>query len=213
MPLTWPSAGYLNKIKNHNEMKILKLNPKIALIASLISMVFLLQNCKKAAAVSPTKQPLVGAMVAYINDTAWIGTKIEARIAFNVADSSKSFYIYGVSGNKAIDLLAGQAHATNTPGFPLNNNNDSPVFDLSVQQTPGGVYLLDRSTVGTSSGASLFITAVDTVNQTISGTFSFPAFKNIYDSNGYVTSEKQFAEISSGKFTSVPYSYSVLNLN
>jgi hypothetical protein len=193
-------------------MKILKLSEKILFITTLISVVFLLQNCKKNTGVSPgsSTKPT---MVASINDSAWIATGISARIDYNVITLTKTFHIYGVSGNKAIDLMTSQNNAGNTPGFQVNNNNDYPVFDYLIQPGPDTAFYAERSTVGTASGGSLLITAVDSVNRTISGTFSFPAFKNIYDSNGYVISEKEFAKISSGKFNSVPYTFYLFNPN
>jgi hypothetical protein len=210
-------VAILNKIKNHNNMKILKLNSKIALIAPLLLMVFLLQNCKKTA-VSPTRRPPVGSMVAYINDTAWIAKQFNAQIILIVDSvhgfSSKTFSLYGASGNKQINLSAVQDGAPNTTGFPLNTYKYDYSFNLGVGPPTSNTFYSSGFTAivpGASVEPLLLITAIDSVHQTISGTFSFPVYinQNISIVNGQRDFGPPYATITSGKFTSIPYTYNI----
>jgi len=193
-------------------MKILKLNPKIALVAPLISVVFLLQNCKKTDAVSPnhsTMPPLVGPMVAYINDTAWVANQYHAEITFALGFGIKTFYLYGVSGNKTIDLSAEQDNAPNTTGFPVNSNNYNYGVSLGIRPPNSNTFYSVGATSRKNPGSSFSITAIDSVHQTIAGTFSIQVYTNATrDSNNQlVFSGPPYAKITSGKFTSVPYTY------
>jgi len=192
-------------------MKILKLNLKVALIAPLLSVMFLLQNCKKPDSLSPTpsnKPSLAGPMVAYINDTAWIANQYHAEITFALGFGIKTFYLYGVSGDKEIDLSAEQDNAPNTTGFPLNSNYNYGV-SLGVRPTNSNTFYGIGATSRTNPGSSFSITAIDSVHQTISGTFSIQVYTNVTrnSNNQEVFSGAPYAKITSGKFTSVPYTY------
>jgi hypothetical protein len=160
-------------------------------------------------------------MVAYINDTAWIPNKFNAQITVLVAlgrGFSKKISIYGASGNKQINLYAVQATAANTKGFPLNTHEFDSSFNLGVGP-PSSMTFYSTGFTATVAGASvepsLLITAIDSVHQTISGTFSFPVYtveKN-YTLNNItgqpVISGAPYATVTSGKFTSIPYTFSV----
>jgi len=193
-------------------MKILKLNPKIALAASLISVVFLLQNCKKTDAISPplsAKPVLNGPMVAYINDTAWIANQYHAEITYALGFGIKTFYLYGVSGNKEIDLSVEQDNAPNTTGFPINSNNYNYGVSLGIRASNSNTFYGIGATSRTNPGSSFSITAIDSVHQTISGTFSIQVYTNATrnSNNQLVFSGAPYAKITSGAFTSVPYTY------
>jgi hypothetical protein len=193
-------------------MKILKSNPKTALIAPLILVVFLLQNCKKTNTISPnpsTMPPLVGPMVAYINDTAWIANEYHAEITFALGFGTKTFYLYGVSGNKTIDLSAEQDNAPNTTGFPVNSHNYNYGVSLGVRPANSNTFYGIGATSRTNPGSSFSITAIDSVHQTISGIFSIQVYTNVTrDSNNQlIFLGAPYAKITSGKFTSVPYTY------
>jgi hypothetical protein len=191
--------------EKHNVMKILKQNSKNLLGAALLFVVALLQNCKKEAAntlAAPSKQ----GMYALINDTAWTAVTVAASLEYNGFSTGKIFTCRGTMGNKIIQLTAIQnnvAAGNNFPVGPADGNLATfeyyilPVHRELVEQT---------TTPGTTDGASLVITAIDTANRLISGTFTFPQADSAYDANyNFISAQKN--QITKGVFRQVHYVY------
>jgi hypothetical protein len=183
---------------------------KISLIATLISAVLLLQNCKKDVAIGTTTS--TEPMIAIINtDTTWIVSKdsINASIVYNAATQTKVLTCQGTSNNKQINLLVTQHGATNTTGFPLttfsiNSTTDNQMSYWVPQRNPQGVVVLAPLGSTSPGGGTLTVTVIDSVKKIISGTFSFSTILNNYDSSGNITFFTS-SQIQAGGFNNVPY--------
>jgi hypothetical protein len=195
--------------EKHNVMKILKQNSKNLLKATLLLVAALLQNCKKEAANTPAAPPKQG-MYALINDTAWTAVTVSASLEYNGFSSGKIFTCRGTMGNQIIQLIAMQnnvAAGSDFPVGPANGNLASfyyyilPVHRELTEQNP---------TLGTTAGASLVITAIDTGKRLISGTFTFPQADSAYDAN-YNLTAVQKNQITNGVFKQVHYVYTQSN--
>jgi hypothetical protein len=193
--------------EKHNVMKILKQNSKNLLKAALFFVVALSQNCKKetAAANAPAALPTQG-MYALINDTAWTALTVSASLAYNTFSTSKIFTCTGIAGSQMIQLIAAQndvAAGSDFPVGPANGNlNSFSYFVLPIHRS-----LTEQiTTPGTTAGASLVITAIDSAKRLISGTFTFPSRDSIYDANGNVISVQK-NQITNGFFKQVHYVY------
>ena len=179
---------------------------KISLIATLLSVVLLLQNCKKdtiTATVSSTEP-----MIANINDSTWTvpSSGVQASLTYNSATKTKVFTCTGLASDKQINLKATQVNALNTTGFPYvsytataDGGNAFSFFALQ-----NGV-LTEQGTVGTGSG-NLTITAIDSVKKVITGTFAFASRINNLDENGNIISVT-INQITAGGFNNIPYTF------
>lgn len=186
-------------------MKTLKQNSKKLLAAALLCMVAMLQHCKKEAAHAPVAPPTQG-MYALINDTAWTAQTVTASLEYTGFSTGKILMLNGTMGDKVIQLTATQYHVGAGSGFPLGPANASfdsfgyyilPVHRNLTEQNP---------TAGTVDGTSLVITAIDTANQLVSGTFKFPQADTAYDAVGNVIAVQR-NQITNGVFKQVHYVY------
>lgn len=181
---------------------------KISLIATLISAVLLLQNCKKDVAIGTTTS--TEPMIAIINDTTWIAKDtVSASIVYNAATQTKVLTCQGTSNNKQINLLVTQHSALNTTGFPLTTFNINATTDNEMsywvpQRNSQGVVVLAPLGSTSPGGGTLTVTTIDSVKKIISGTFSFSTILNHYDSNGNITSITS-SQIQAGGFNNIPY--------
>jgi len=156
-------------------MKILNKNSKNILGATLLLVAALLQNCKKEAVKTPAAPPKQG-MYALINDTAWTAVTVTASLEYNGFSTGKTFTCQGTMGGQIIQLIAMQNNVA--------AGNDFPVGPANSELTSFGYYIMpvhrnlteQNPTLGTTAGTSLVITAIDTANRLISGTFKFPRF-------------------------------------
>jgi hypothetical protein len=186
-------------------MKTVIQNSKKLLGAALLLVVVLLQNCKKEAANTPAALPKQG-MYALINDTAWTAETVAASLEYDRVSAGKIFTCRGTMGNKIIQFIAVQNNVAAGNNFTVglvNGNFDSfgyyilPVHRALTEQNP---------TTGTTDGASLVITAIDTANRLISGTFKFPQQDTAYDAFDNVTAVQKNL-ITNGFFKQVHYVY------
>jgi hypothetical protein len=177
---------------------------KISLIATLLSVVLLLQNCKKDTVTASTTS--TEPMIAFINDTTWIATNVQASITYNSANNTKVFTCTGLANNQQINMLVTQHNAANTTGFALSSYNVNQTADvaLSYNFLQNGV-LAPQGVVQPGSG-TVVITGIDSVKKVITGTFTFSSIKNNYDNTGAIISVT-VAQISNGGFNSVPYTF------
>jgi hypothetical protein len=182
-------------------MKIIK----NLLVAALLFVIALLQNCKKEGANTPAALPKQG-MYALINDTAWTAVTVTASLEYGGFSAGKIFTCTGTMDNKIIQLIAVQNNVAAGNDFPVgdaNNSSDSfGYFILPVHRN-----LTEQNvTPGTAAGTSLVITAIDTAKRLISGTFKFPQADSAYDAYGNVTAVQK-NQIANGFFKQVHYVY------
>jgi hypothetical protein len=177
---------------------------KISLIATLLSVVLLLQNCKKDTVTASTtsSEP----MIAFINDSTWTATNVKATLNYSPATKAKVFTCTGMSNNQQINLYVTQNNTSNTPGFPLATYTVNTTTDvaLSYDFIQNGV-LAPQGVVAPGSG-TVIITAIDSVKKVITGTFTFLSIKNNYDNSGNIISVTD-AQITNGGFNDVPYTF------
>src|SRR3979411_1715028 len=112
----------MGKQKINNVMKILKQNLKNLLMAALLFVVALLQNCKKEVANTSAAPPKQG-MYAMINDTAWTAQTVTASLVYNRFSTGKIFTCSGTMGNQMIQLIAIQNNVAASSDFPLGPVN------------------------------------------------------------------------------------------
>ncbi|HVW13011.1 MAG TPA: DUF6252 family protein [Mucilaginibacter sp.] len=183
----------------------LKLKPFYLFGAAMLCLAAWLQACKKEPAHAPVAVPGQG-MFALVNDTAWTAVTVTATVEYSGFSAGKTFTCQGTMGNKVIQLIAVQNNAAGGSGFPLgpaaNSANSFGYYILPVHRN-----LTEQNTTpGGTPGTSLVITAVDTANRLISGTFTFPQADTAYDAFGNVTAVTR-NQISNGVFKGVKYVY------
>ncbi|MBS1531121.1 MAG: hypothetical protein JSU01_12500, partial [Bacteroidetes bacterium] len=171
---------------------------------ALLFVAVLLQNCKKEASHSAVAPPSQG-MYALVNDTAWTAVTVTASLEYNLS-TGKIFTCQGTMGSKIIQLIAVQNNVAAGNDFPIgpsNNSSDSfGYFILPVHRN-----LTEQNTTpGNTAGTSLVITAIDTANRLISGTFTFPQADTAYDAFDNVIAVTR-NQITNGFFKKVHYVY------
>lgn len=93
--------------------------------------------------------------------------------------------------------------------YPVDGTPTSPVsMSLYTQQlTSAGNYdFVLYGTAAQANSGSVVVSAVDTVNKTITGTYSFTSSKLNYDDNGNYVSIT-LGTITSGQFNAMPYTF------
>ena len=189
---------------------------KISLIAALLIAGLLLQECKKDTYTEYAQSTSL--MIAVINDSTWTTDTVTATVTYTAATKSKVFACAGMGNNKKVIFSALQnysvSNAGNTSGFPLttyNLNNDTPATSnaamsyYTYQKSTGGGYVYtQQGTVAPGSG-TITITAIDSVNKLITGTFSFTSSSVTIDS-GKITSTT-INQVQAGGFNNLPYKF------
>ena len=182
---------------------------RIFLFATILSGLFLLQNCKKDVITATTFSNKT--LFAAVNDTVWTANSVNASITFNSTSKTKVFSCNGVGTDRAINLLITQNKAANTAGFPIGTFNVDSTSNVvlsyyTLQRNNSGVIALaPQGTVHPGSGA-ITISGIDSVKRQITGTFSFVSYKNFYDSQGNITAVNT-AVITAGAFNNLPYTF------
>ncbi len=176
---------------------------KISLIATLISAVLLLQNCKKDTVTASTisSEP----MIALINDTTWIADTVNATMTYTAATKTKTLSCSGISNNKKINFYITQNSASSTPGFGIDTytadgKSDTLSYEYPQKNSMGNLVLMPQGVVSPGSG-SVSVTTVDSVKKVISGTFYFNSIKS--NTDGSIT----IAAVLQGGFNNVPYTF------
>ncbi|WP_428331162.1 DUF6252 family protein [Mucilaginibacter sp.] len=179
---------------------------KISLIATLLSVILLLENCKKDTVIASANSTYY--LIANINDSTWNTDSTNAIVTYNTANQSKVFTCSGTVDNKQIQFSLTKPISSNTSGFPLGTYTVDATSNLLME------YLTPKpnSTVYTPNGivkpgaGTVTITTVDSVKSKISGSFSFNTVQNNYDSNGNIVSVS-VNTIAAGGFNSMPYTF------
>lgn len=182
---------------------------KFLLFSALISVLLLLQQCKKDVVTATTFSNKT--LFAAINDTVWTANTVNASITYNSASKTKVFSCNGAGTDRQINLLITQNKAANTAGFPIGTFNVDSTSNVvlsyyTLQRNNSGVIgLAPQGTVHPGSG-TIIISGIDSVKRQITGTFSFVSYKNFYDSQGNITAVNT-AVITAGAFNNLPYTF------
>jgi hypothetical protein len=182
---------------------------KLSLIATLLLAVLLLQECKKDTITATATSNTL--LFAVINDTTWDADTINATLTYNSAANNKVLSFIATGKNRELNMVVTQKKSVNTTGFPLSSfTADSAAtntFSYSLlQKNQSGNYVYQpQGTVQPGSG-TLIVTAIDSVKKEITGTFSFTALQNNYDTSGNIVSVT-VSQISAGAFNKMPYTF------
>ncbi len=178
---------------------------KISLIAILFSGVLFLENCKKDTVVATATSTSL--MIANIRDSSWYTDTVTASLKYDAVNKTKTFTCVGSANNKKISISLITASSSNTSGFPLGTYNVDATPNLQFalltpQKAPSGnIEYLPVGTVYPGSG-SIIISAVDSVKNQITGTFSFTTRINNPDNSVTIT------QVSIGGINKLPYTFS-----
>jgi hypothetical protein len=181
---------------------------KISLIAVFIITALLLQECKKDTYSAYASAPF--SLIATINDTTWTTDTVTAILTYSSASQSKKFECTGTAFNKKVFFSVSQSNQSNTSSFPIANytNNSTGVtmsYFLNTKNSQGTFTYIQQGTVAAGSGF-VNITAIDSVNNLITGTFSFTSNTNTYSPDGQIISIHD-DQIQNGGFTNLPYKF------
>ncbi|HVW95137.1 MAG TPA: DUF6252 family protein [Mucilaginibacter sp.] len=180
---------------------------KISLIAILLSGILFLENCKKDTVVATATA--TNLMIANIKDSTWFTDTVTSTLTYNSASKTKTFTCEGTAFNKRLSISLTKGSSSNTSGFPLgtytvdNTSNVQLAFLSPKRNESGDVVYTPNGIVAPGSG-TVVVTEVDSVENKITGTFSFTSLVNNYDDQGNVVSVT-VAVISGGGFNKVPY--------
>jgi len=203
-----PIVLFLAKSRSFAKQTYMK---KLSLIATLLLAVLLLQKCTKDTISESAMSNTL--LFAVINDTTWNADTVHAAITYNSATKTKVLTCTAIGNNKEVNMSITQTfNAINTAGFPINTvfnadaagNNTFSYY--TAQKNSSGIFVLaQQGTVAPGSG-TFNISAIDSVKNMMTGTFSFTSIKNNYDNNGNVTSVT-VSQINAGAFNNMPYTF------
>jgi len=176
---------------------------KISLIATLLLAVLILQKCTKDTVSASAQSNTL--LFAVINDTTWNAVTVNASITYNSASKTKVLACTAIGANKEVNFSVTQTYnAINTTGFPLSTfNADVAGNNTFSYLTNGSGGYTQQGTVAPGSG-TVIVSAIDSVKKVITGTFSFLAKQNNYDSNGNIVSIT-ISGVQAGSFNNMPY--------
>jgi hypothetical protein len=181
---------------------------KISLIATLLLAVLLLQNCKKDVVTATAQSTEL--LSAIINDSTWTPDTISASLIYHSATKNKTLAISGNYKTNQLNLAITIPNA-NTTGFPLSafsiDATSKVAFSYFKQQkNSSGVYVFTQQGNVDPGSGSISITAIDSVKQLITGTFSFTSSVKTLDNNGNIVSII-LNQINGGQFNNLPYTF------
>lgn len=182
---------------------------KISLIAILLSGILFLENCKKDTVVATSTSTSL--MIANIRDSTWYTDTVSSSVTFNSAAKTKTFTCEGTAFNKKITISLTKSTAINSSSFPLGTYTVDATPNLQLafltpqKNSAGNVVYTPNGVVAPGSG-TVVVSAVDSVKNQITGTYSFTTLVNNYDTNGNIISVT-VAAITGGGFNKVPYTF------
>ncbi len=181
---------------------------KISLFAILLISALLLQECKKDIYTATASAPF--SLIATINDTTWATDTVTAVLTYSAALHSKTFECTGTASNKRVYFSVYQNGQTNTSSFPIAEYTNSTKSDsmsyLINTKNPLGIYnYVTQGSVTPGSGI-VNITAIDSVKNLITGTFSFTSTTVTYDANKQIKSVHA-DQVQNGGFTNLPFKF------
>ncbi len=174
----------------------------------------MVQSCKKKDDSTDSTTTTTPILQAYINGNVWTPDTLSAAITYTTATGLKEFSFVGTKSQKRVITSVKQTTAPNNSTFPIatytvDGTATSPVaMSLYTQQlTSAGNYdFVLYGTAAQPNSGSVIISAVDTVNKTITGTYNFTSSKLNYDDNGNYVSIT-LGTITSGQFNAMPYTF------
>jgi hypothetical protein len=181
---------------------------KISLIAILLSGILFLENCKKDTVVASSTSTSL--MIANIRDTSWYTDTVTSSLVYNAAAKTKTFTCEGTANSKKVTISLTKSTSVNSSGFPLGTYTVDATPNLQLaflsaqKDTQGNIVYVPNGIVAPGSG-TVVVSAIDSVKNTITGTFSFTTLVNNYV-NGVVVSVT-VTVVSGGGFNSVPYTF------
>ena len=143
-------------------------------------------STKPTASMSTTYKDTLG------NTTNWSATSVEAEQGID------GFTITGSTNNQTESFSLYISAATVGDHF-----DDATIIYTRLED--GNLIMYSSGSFGSDAYAMISVTEVDTVNKTISGTFSY-LLTNPMNSNDYIYN----SDLEPGKFTKIPYSTEVI---
>ena len=167
----------------------MKSNPVLLLLAAFL---FSLGSCtKELSRESPVQQAQgPGNFYATIDGQIWEADSVQ----ISIVDDSGIVTITGISkSQEEISMVL--------PGFLIGVyavSGESPGYSLyaSLQGSAVDPFLSNGSTDVTKAGGTVSLTAIDTVNHTVSGTFQFKVYRS---------SDMTTKTVTAGVFNKIPY--------
>lgn len=169
----------------------------LSIILCLCLFVISISSCQKEISAdtgNPANPPAVtGNLKAKINGTQWIADKLAGA-----ARMSGFINISGISNDKKTLTITVQDSGVHRYTLDENSLNVAALVD-STEASPNA-YTTNQGTFPATSGGEVNITAIDTANKKISGTFSFKVFRQMDNAQKTITE---------GSFTNLSYSTSL----
>lgn len=182
---------------------------KISLITALFIGVILLQNCKKDTVNASTYSTQL--FFANINDSSWSPTVATSNINYSAANKTKTFSCVASTPNQKVSFYVKLKNASNASGFPLNTYSVDSTTNVGMSYYAFQNNVLSPVGTVTPGSGSITISAIDSVNKVITGTFGFTTVKNNYDSSGNFLSVS-VSRVSAGAFNKLPYTVTSTDL-
>ncbi len=182
---------------------------KNSLIFILLLVGLLFQECKKDTYSSTASAPF--SLIATINDTSWTTDTVTAILTYTSASQSKKFECTGTAFNKRVYFSVLQkGQLNNNSSFPIADySNSSPnvstSYFLNIKNSNGVYAFTQQGNVAPGSGF-VNITAIDSVNNLITGNFSFTSSSITYGTDGQIKSVHN-DQIQYGGFTNLPFKF------
>ena len=180
---------------------------KLRLLAFLLLAAFFVQSCKKETVVGTayTTAPFQ----ANINGATWAPDTLSSTVSYDPTARTKTFVLSGTHDQKQITMSVTINSASNTPGFATGTYNIDSVlvkaqYKTQVKDSQGNYVFLPHGTVGAGAGI-IYVTAVDSVQKQITGTFQFYSRSKSIDGSGTIS--YTIDNILGGEFTKLPYTY------
>jgi hypothetical protein len=175
----------------------------------LLFTLFYLASCKKDTFVETTLDNAV--LQADVNGNTWIPKDtLSATVTYTAATKSKVFFCTGTRDTNQVVMSVTSPNATSTQGFPITTFNvgatNNVSMALNVRELVNGVPTFVPAGVVKPGSGTITISAVDSVKKLISGTFSFTAVQDNYDSNGNIVSIT-VNEVLTGQINNMPYTF------
>jgi Family of unknown function (DUF6252) len=182
---------------------------KISLIAILFSGILFLENCKKDTVVATSTSTSL--MIANLRDSSWYTDTVTSTLTYNSIAKTKTFTCEGTADNKKVTISITKSTPINSSGFPLgtytvDTTPNVQLAFLSLQKNAEGNLVYTPNGIVAPGSGSVVVSAIDSVQNKITGTFTFTTLVNNYDNNGNVVSVTVVG-VSGGGFNGVPYKF------
>ena len=171
---------------------------QLLLFFTAITTIFLFQSCQKEISFDDDNNSVTGNFRAKIEGAQWVANKgyranrVLGIISITGFSNDKKYITMTLRDSGVHRYTLSDATLINTATY------------IDSNETNQQAYTTNQGTYPAQSGGEVLITAIDTVNKKISGTFNFKVFRQ---ADGQV---KNFTE---GSFTNITYSSALLPSN